>query len=246
MFQDLFYFDTPIPNTGLPLFDSHSHIHYADFDNDREEVVARAKNAGLNSIVCIGTNLEDSFKAIELAKKYPNYLYATVGNHPYNADQTSPECLDQFKKLISENPEIIVGIGETGLDYFKSAVDQQTQQESFTTHCLLANEFDLPVIIHLREFKDCFQDCLKILQETKTKKAIFHCYTGDLESAKIIWSKGYKTSFGLIVNYPKNSDLRQIYDACPTEFKLHETDAPYLPPHNKRGERNEPAYISEV
>jgi TatD DNase family protein len=242
---DLFYFDNPVPKSGLPLFDSHAHIHYPDFDIDRTQVIERAKQAGLTAIVCIGTHYEDSIKALKVAKDNPEYVYATVGNHPYYADQTSSKCIKDFKDLILCNPDLIVGIGETGLDYFKSPVDRKIQQDSFTEHCLLAKEFNLPVIIHLREFSDCFEDALRILKETDTKKAIFHCYTGDLESAKLIWAKGYKTSFGLIVNYPKNSDLRQIYNACPPEFKLHETDSPYLPPHDKRGQRNEPSFLAD-
>jgi TatD DNase family protein len=239
--KDFFYFNTPLPNQKLPLFDSHSHIHYSEFDLDREEVIERAKLSGLTGILCAGTNYQDSVKAINLAKANPGFIYASVGNHPYEADKS----MFNFEDLITENQDVVVAIGETGLDYYNSKVSKNIQQESFQAHCLLANKFSLPVIIHLREFKDCYEDAKKILLETNTKKAIFHCYTGDATSAREIWSYNWKTSFGLITLYPKNKELLEIYNACPEELKLHETDSPYLPPQSKRGKRNEPSFLTE-
>jgi TatD DNase family protein len=237
--KDPFYFDTPIPTSGLPLFDSHAHLQYPDFDHDRDQVIERAKSAGLTHIVCIGTNQSDSLEAIQLAETHPDYIYATVGNHPYNADQP----IEPIENLIHQHSKVIVGIGETGLDYFRSPVPKDIQQESFKAHCQLALKYNLPIIIHLREFKDTYQDAKEILQEYKVKKAIFHCYTGDLKSAEEIWSNGWKTGFGLITTYPKNTELREVYAKCPENLKLHETDCPYLPPADKRGERNEPSYL---
>jgi TatD DNase family protein len=240
--KDFFYFTTPVPESGLPMFDSHSHIHYPDFDNDREEVIDRAKSAGLSSVLCVGTDLEDSKEAIQLARQYPGFLYASVGNHPYEANQS----MDQFEQLISQNPDTVVAIGETGLDYFRSPISKEIQQESFRQHCLLSVKLDLPIIIHLREFADTFDDAWQILAETQTTKAVFHCYTGDLNCARKIWNKGYKTSFGLITFYPKNKDLLEVYSVCPENRKLHETDSPYLPPADLRGQRNEPSYLVRI
>lgn len=239
--MDPFYFNAK-PGDTIPLFDSHCHLQYQDYDNDRDEVIQHAKNAGVQYIVCVGTDLEESQKALELANKYPDYIYATVGNHPYQANKAT----DGFEELIKNNPTKIVAIGETGLDYFRSPIDRQTQKESFKKHCELAVKFDLPVIIHLREIEDCFEDAFTILQETNCRKAIFHSFTGNLEMAKKVWSHNYKTSFSLMLTYPKNQELRQVYHACPSHLKLHETDGPYLPPQNKRGLRNQPMWLSQV
>lgn len=239
---DIFFFDQPLPATGIPLMDSHCHIQFPDFDQDREQVIQNAKDAGLTAIVCIGTNLEDSIQAIELAKSHPGFIYATVGNHPYQSDQSTSE----FTALIEQNPNQVVAIGETGLDYFRSPIPKEIQQKSFAEHCRLASKFNLPIVIHLREFADCYQDAKKILLEHKVKKAIFHCYTGDLASAQEIWSHQWRTSFALITFYPSNQNLLQIHDLCPPEFKLIETDSPYLPPYDKRGTRNEPGRVSEL
>lgn len=239
--KDFFYFNTKIPSSGLPLFDSHAHIHYPEFDSDRDQVIERAKSSGLKSVLCVGTNLKDSQNAINLAKTHPGFLYASVGNHPYQADQSNLE----FEQLILANQDVVVAVGETGLDYFRSPVSKELQMESFREHCLLAVRLDLPVIIHLREFADCFQDAVDILNQTNTSKAVFHCYTGDLKSAQYIWSRNWKTSFGLLTFYPKNHDLLEIYNQCPPNLKLHETDSPYLPPSNKRGQRNEPSYLAD-
>lgn len=236
--QDPFYFEAP-EGKEIPLFDSHCHLQYPDFDHDRQEVIQRAKESGLSHIICIGTNLEDSLRAIALAQANPEFITATIGNHPYQADQST----QNFTQIITENRKFIAGVGETGLDYFRSPIDKLTQQKSFAEHCQLSVQFDLPIIIHLREFEDCIQDALNILQEYKVKKAVFHCYTGSLEYAQKIWQLGYKTSFGLITNYPKNTSLKAVYQACPPHLKLHETDAPYLPPASRRGERNEPSFI---
>lgn len=240
--KDPFYFDTPIPAKGLPLFDSHAHLQYEEFDQDRQEVIKRAKSAELAHIVCIGTNYKDSLKAIELSQEHPNYIYATVGNHPYNADQS----IQQIQDLLKKYPDQIVGIGETGLDYFQSPIAKEVQKKSFAEHCKLALNYNLPVIIHLREFEDTYQDAKQILLDLKVKKAVFHCYTGDLASAQEIWSNGWKTGFGLIVNYKNNKYLKELFNECPEHLKLYETDCPYLPPQDKRGERNEPSYLAQI
>jgi TatD DNase family protein len=239
--MDPFYFNAKLGDI-IPLFDSHCHLQYPDYDHDRDEVIQNAKNVGLTHIICVGTDLEESKKALELAKKHPGYIYATVGNHPYQADKS----IDRFEELITNNPNEIVAIGETGLDYFKSPIDHQIQKDSFKKHCELAVKFDLPVIIHLREIEDCYQDALQILKETNCKKAIFHSFSGNLIMAQEIWSLNYKTSFSLMLTYPKNTELREVYKQCPSHLKLHETDGPYLPPQNKRGLRNESGWIAEL
>jgi TatD DNase family protein len=236
--KDVFYFDTPLPELGLPLFDSHCHIQFPDFDEDRDEVIARAKEH-LEYLVCVGCDLESSKQAIKLAEEYPDFIYATVGNHPYEADKS----MEGFEELISSNPQTVVAVGETGLDYFKNELAPEIQKESFRKHCELAKKFNLPIIIHTRETDECYADAKEILLEVGNKKVILHCFAGSLATAQDCWANGWKTSFSLNTTYPKNEELRQIMAACPPELKLIETDSPYLAPQDKRGHRNEPSFI---
>lgn len=236
--KDVFYFDTPIPELGLPLFDSHCHIQFKDFDQDRAEVIARAKEE-LEYLVCVGCNYDSSLRAIELAKEHPGFIYATVGNHPYDADKS----MEGFEELIANNPEQIVAVGETGLDYFKNELDPEIQKESLRAHAELAKKFDLPIIIHTRETDDCYPDAKQILIEAGANKVILHCFSGSLTTAQDAWALGWKTSFALNTTYPKNEDLREVMRACPPHLKLIETDSPYLSPQDKRGQRNEPSYL---
>lgn len=241
--KDIFYFNTPLPeDDGLPLFDSHCHLQDSQFDEDREAVIQRARTAGLKYLVVVGYDYKSSLAAINLAKAHPDFIYATVGNHPYEAHESLDECV----KLIEPNREYIVAIGETGLDYFRSPIDPETQKKSFKNHCLLANQYDLPVVIHTRPAEECSRDALKILDETQTEKAIFHCFSGTRSLAEEIWNKNYKTSFALNITYPKNKELLEISKDCPPELRLVETDSPYLAPQSKRGQRNEPGELEII
>lgn len=241
-FQDIFAFSNLSPATKMPLIDSHCHLQFPEFDQDRDQVVLGAKRAGLQGIVCVATKEQDSFQAIKLAQKHSGYIYATIGNHPYNADQS----IKNFETIIEENSDHIVAVGETGLDYYRSPIHPNIQKESFRNHCLLAVKYNLPIIIHLREFNDCYEDAKQILMETKVKKAIFHCFSGNIVSAKEIWSNNWKTSFALNTFYPKNKELLEIFKQCPPHLKLIETDSPYLPPFLHRGQRNSPEYLEDI
>lgn len=236
--RDIFYFETELPELGLPLFDSHCHIQFPQFDEDRDEVIARAKEE-LEYLVCVGCNLESSKRAIQLSKQHPGFIYATVGNHPYDANKS----MEGFEELITENPDQVVAVGETGLDYFKNELDPEIQKESLKRHAELAVKFDLPIIIHTRETDECYPDAKEILNAAEVKKVILHCFAGSTATAKDAWAQGWKTSFALNTTYPKNEELREIMAVCPPELKLIETDSPYLAPQDKRGERNEPSFL---
>lgn len=227
------------------LFDSHCHLQMEEFDIDRDEVVTRAKQAGLQKVVMPGIDLQSSLKALEIAKKYPDFLEVGVGNHPYEADKSTDKCMAEFEKLIKEN-ELVTAVGETGLDYFRSPIDPATQLSSLTKHAKLAKIHNLYLIIHTRETDECTPDALKVLQEQKVAKAIFHCFSGSLAMAQQVWQAGYKTSFSCNVTYPKNEALRAVMAACPPELLLIETDSPYLSPQGMRGERNEPANVTKI
>src|SRR6056300_699141 len=187
--QDIFYFENKVNSFQDIFFDSHCHIQFDKLDESPDSIILQAQKAGLNKLIVVGIDKESTYKAIELQEKFPGYCFATSGNHPYNADQDNKFIIE----TLNNHPDSIYAIGETGLDYFKNNLSRDIQIESFFNHCQIAQRFDLPVIIHLREFKDCIEDCLSVLKQTRIKKAIFHCYTGDLSYAKKIWSSGYKT-----------------------------------------------------
>ncbi|PIQ79459.1 hydrolase TatD [Candidatus Peregrinibacteria bacterium CG11_big_fil_rev_8_21_14_0_20_41_10] len=226
-------------------FDSHCHLQFPEFDENRDEVINRARAAGLSKLLIPGTDFESSVKAVELANKYPDYIEAAIGNHPYEADKSTDAQMAQYEDLIKTNPTI-TAIGETGLDTFRNALDIQIQINSLTKHAKLAKFYNYYLIIHSRETDEVTSAILKILQEQKIEKVIFHCFSGSQETAKTIWSRGYKTSFSCNITYPKNEALLQTFKTCPASLRLLETDSPYLAPQSQRGKRNEPANVKDL
>jgi TatD DNase family protein len=235
---EIFTFQKQPTNFQDVYFDSHAHIQYPEFP-DTQSLVQKSKAVDLRGIVCVGINHESSLKAMQLAKDFPDYIYPTAGNHPYNADHD----FESIYSLHHQNTDKLIGVGETGLDYFNNKLPKSVQKESFLNHANLAKELNLPLIIHLREISDCWEDCWQILKQAGYPKAIFHCFTGDLKQAQQVWSQGYKTSFSLLVTYPKNEKLKEIMNQCPIQNLLIETDSPYLPPAHLRGQVNYPEYL---
>ncbi len=238
---EIFKFQKSPTKKSDVFFDSHAHIQYPEF-KDLDPFIQRAKQIGLRGVVCVGIDHKTSQQALEIHKANSDYIYPTIGNHPYNADQDFQPIYDQAHQY----KDSFIGIGETGLDYFKNKLSKSVQKESLLNHAKLAKELDLPIILHLRELDDCWADCWDILKKAQYPKAIFHCFTGSLDQAKEIWSHGYKTSFSLLITYPKNQVLKEIYQNCPPEHLLIETDSPYLPPQDLRGQTNEPSYLSNL
>ena len=220
------------------LVDTHAHLQWASFDKDREKVMSRARKAGVEHIVNIGFDLEGSRKAVELAKKY-NGLYATVGIHPHNADQLNQNALDELRKL-SENPKV-VAIGEIGLDYYRNLSPRETQKKAFEAQLLLAEELKLPVVIHNRE---AHIDTLKMVSKFEGKiGGIMHCFSGSREMAERHVKSDFYISFAGPVTFPNSHELRRIAKWTGLDKILLETDSPWLAPQNKRGRRNEPAFL---
>lgn len=248
------------------LIDSHAHLMFPEFKDDLENVLARAREAGVEKIINVGCDIKSSRQAVEMAKANRenrlaafggnDFLYATLGLHPYDALDISDELLKEWEKLIREDRESgrkkIVAIGETGLDYVKSTVDKQKQQESFRCQLRLAVKAGLPVIVHNR---GADEDCLGILKSItgdtfsaqKHKfNAVFHCFGSNLEFARKVWEAGFMTSFTGIVTYPSARELREVVKEVPLDKFMVETDCPYLAPQAYRGKRNEPAYVVET
>lgn len=223
------------------IIDTHAHLMFELFNADFADVVKRAKGAGVAKIVNVGCDEDSSRQAIEMAAKDAD-LYATIGMHPYEAADCNENLMARWEKSVRENQKI-VAIGEIGLDYVKSKVAKDVQQNAFCRQLMLARSVDLPVIVHNREADE---DVLQILGEFSELKAVFHCYASDLVFARKVWNSGHFTSFTGIITYKGNDSLREVVAACPMNMFMVETDCPFLAPQAYRGKRNEPAYVVET
>jgi TatD DNase family protein len=226
------------------LIDTHSHISFPEFAQDLVEVLDRAKKAGVEKLISVGCDLKSCDGSLELAKKY-DFVYATLGLHPYEAREVTEDLMKKWEALARANKKI-VAIGECGLDYFKARVPKDLQKQAFRLQLGLAQKLNLPVIIHNR---DADEDTLNILKEFRgvgPLKVVFHCYGSNLEFAQKVWAAGYMTSFTGVITYPNANELREVVKACPLDKFMVETDCPYLAPQMYRGKRNEPAFVKDV
>ena len=220
--------------------DTHCHLDFPEFDQDRDEVIKRAKSQGIEYIINIGSSLEGSKKSLELAKKY-DCIYATVGIHPHAADKFDKKEEAALRELAKEDK--IVAIGEIGLDYYKNYSEAPSQRLMFISLLQLAKDLDLPLVIHSRQARD---DTLRVLKEAMPIKAVVHCFSGDEIFLKDCLSLGFFISFTCNITYRKADNLRNLVKITPLERLLLETDAPFLPPEGLRGRRNEPLYVKNL
>ncbi len=226
------------------LVDSHCHLQSADFDADRDEVVARAAAAGVRSIVCPATDAESARKAIELARRgLP--ISVAVGIHPNAVGTVGPDEWERVRALGAE-PEV-VAIGETGLDYYRGAPSAGEQRALFAKHLALAAERGLPVVVHNRQADD---DVLAMLGEWCSgrggRTAVLHCFVGSPAFAERALALGCYLGFGGPVTFKSAEAVRTAAAVVPLDRILVETDAPFLAPHPHRGARNEPAFARLV
>ena len=220
------------------LVDTHAHLQWASFNKDRETVISRARKVGVENMVNIGFDADGSREAIELAGKHEG-VYAMVGIHPHNASQLNQNLLDKLRKL-SENPEV-VAIGEIGLDYYRNLSPREAQKKAFKAQLILAEELGLPVVIHDRE---AHTDTLQILSKFKGKtRGVMHCFSGSREMAEQCVKLGFYMSFAGPVTFPNSRKLHEVAEWTDLNKILLETDSPWLAPQNKRGRRNEPAFL---
>jgi TatD DNase family protein len=220
------------------LIDSHAHLEMKEFDADREEVIKRAGCEGVDFIVTVGTNLKLSLKAVALADKYEN-IYATVGVHPHDVSKIDKKTLDTLKELVQTHKKI-VAYGEIGLDFFRNISPHEKQLEAFGLQLELAQELDLPVIIHDRE---AHKQSLETVRGSGVRRGVFHCFSGDYEMAKKCIDLGFCISIPGVVTFDKSKTLQEVAERVPLSSLLLETDAPYLAPVPQRGKRNEPSFI---
>jgi len=231
--------------------DSHAHLDGKQFDSDREQVIARARQAGVQTIVAIGNGDGPPHldAGIQLAEKYP-FMYATVGIHPHEARLASEEALSELERLV-RHPKVIAW-GEIGLDYYYDHSPRDAQKSVFTKQMELAAAAKLPIVIHCRpsdSSENAWDDCLGLIQEQWAPKGIggiLHCFTGNWAQAKRALDMGFMISFAGNVTFPKAQQIRDAALEVPLDRMLIETDCPYLAPIPHRGKRNEPAYVKET
>lgn len=223
----------------MKIIDTHAHLNDPKFQFDYEEVFARCMEADMKYIINVGSNVVNSEFAVKLAEKH-DALWAAVGIHPQEADSVDTESLKAIESLL--NHPKVVGIGETGFDYYYETATRENQWNAFVSHVELALKYDLPVIIHDR---DAHGDTLKLIQEYKGRglKGVFHCYSGSAEMAKQVVNLGFYVSFAGPVTYKNAPNLKEAAKSVPLDRILVETDCPYLAPQPVRGKRNEPHYV---
>ncbi|MGO4548751.1 TatD family hydrolase [Paenibacillus sp. 2TAB23] len=224
------------------LFDTHTHLDSYKFDEDRDEVIQRAKDAGVHMLVNIGFNRETIPTTIALAEKY-DFIYAAVGWHPVDSIDMRPEDLEWIERLCSH--EKVVAIGEIGLDYHWDTSPKDVQQRVFREQIRLARKVGKPIVIHNR---DAHEDVVRILQEENASEigGVMHCFSGSWETAKQCLDMNFYISFGGPVTFQNARVPKEVLKQVPLDRILIETDAPYLSPHPFRGKRNESAYVLRV
>jgi TatD DNase family protein len=222
------------------LIDSHAHLDMPEFDKDREEVLKRASKGGITHIITVGIDLDSSSDALELAGKH-DFLYAATAFHPHNASGCDPKSLERLGEMASERK--VVAWGEIGLDFYRRYSNPAEQTKIFSHQLEMAEDLNLPVIIHDRE---AHKEVLAILTRMgkSKKKGVIHCFSGDLDLASAFIGMGYYISIPGTVTYKKASQVKDVAAGIPLRRMLVETDCPFLAPVPKRGKRNEPSFVT--
>ncbi|SCA55182.1 putative metallodependent hydrolase [Candidatus Terasakiella magnetica] len=223
------------------LVDTHCHLDFPDFEEDFDQVLANAKEAGVDTMVTICTYVTRFEQVLNIAKAH-DHIYCTVGIHPHNAASEPEVSVKDLCAMAADDK--VIGFGETGLDYFYEHSPRDIQQRQFRTHIQAARELDLPVIIHTREAEE---DTLALIEEEMAHEpftGLIHCFSASKAFADRVVELGLYISISGIVTFKKADELREAISDVPLDRLLVETDAPYLSPIPKRGKRNEPAYTA--
>ncbi|MDL2407381.1 TatD family hydrolase [Rhizobium calliandrae] len=223
------------------LIDTHCHLDFADFAEERDAIVARAHEVGVKQMVTISTRVRKLDGLLAITEQYPS-VFCSVGTHPNNADEELDIQTEDLVRLAKQH-EKIVAIGEAGLDYFYDTVKPEDQKTGFLRHIAAARQTQLPLVIHSRSADE---DMAAILTEETGKGAfpfILHCFSSGPALARTGVELGGYVSFSGILTFPKSEELREIAKTVPHDRLLVETDAPYLAPKRWRGKRNEPSYV---
>ncbi len=225
----------------MRVFDTHAHYDSGAFNADRLEVLASMPGEGVELILNPGCELDSSRTAVELSERFP-FVYAAVGVHPSDCGEWQDSWLEELEALAAH--EKVKAIGEIGLDYYwKENPPREFQQQVFRKQMELAQELDLPVIIHDRE---AHQDCLSIVREYPGVRGVYHCYSGSLEDAKVLVKLGWMLSFTGVVTYKNARKSLEVIQWLPMDRIMIETDSPYLTPEPFRGKRNDSGKVHLV
>ncbi len=228
----------PEPTVQSGAVDSHCHLFL--LDEAPQAAVEAARDVGVDTMVCVGIDPETSRRSIELAESFRG-VFATVGLHPNSASEMDARCGAELEGLLA-NP-LVVGLGETGMDFFRMGAPREDQERVFRLHIALSRESGTPLVVHVR---DAWLDVLQVLDETSAERVVLHCFSGDVDVARECASRGYFLSFAANITYPKNRHLRDAAAAVPLDRLLTETDSPFLSPQHLRGRDNAPSNVVAV
>jgi len=223
----------------MELTDTHSHIYLSEFDNDRDQVIQNAFNAGVARIFLPNVDQSTTASMLKLADQYPDHCFPMMGLHPTSVDSEFEQELEQALRMLDKHT--FYGIGEVGIDLYWDKTFRDQQEKAFRIQLRWASERNLPVIIHLR---NSHEETVKVIKDSglTNLKGIFHCFSGNLDQAQEIIGLGFHLGIGGVSTF-KNSGLDQVLPQIDPKWIVLETDAPYLAPVPFRGKRNEPAYL---
>ena len=220
------------------LFDTQAHMDDSAFDADRTQLLSNLPDRQITLLMNPGCSLESSRNAVKLANTY-DYIYAAVGSHPDVADEVNEEALEEYRRLVRENPKV-KAIGEIGLDYHYEDIPREIQLRAFRMQMELAKELNLPAIVHEREAHD---DGMKVVHEFPEVTGVFHCYSGSAEMARQLVDRGWYIGFTGVLTFKNARKAIEVASSIPIERIVLETDCPYMSPDPFRGRRNDPGKI---
>lgn len=230
------------------LIETHAHLDFPEYDRDREDVIRRANTAGVGIIINVSSSLKGCFASTELSRRH-DCIYTACGIHPHHAKDVTDALIQDLKELILQSKKV-VAIGEVGLDFYRSLCLKDVQYNAFIKFLRLSKELNLSLIFHCREETSHKKEASRLLLEAVKEnldippRAVIHCFSGDEELLKECLDLGLYISFTCNVTFKNADGLREVLKATPIERLLLETDSPFLAPEGRRGQRNEPAYLT--
>ena len=227
------------------IVDSHCHLDFKDFQDDLDSVIKKAYNSNVKHMLSISVNLEDFNNVYKVANSYDN-IYCTTGIHPNNVPENKNNELLFEKLSLNLNKKKVIGVGETGLDFYRNEENRINQIEYFNTHLEVSGLFNYPTIVHTRNAEKDTINCIEKAVKKHSTKGLIHCFTSTMELAKKVLDEGFYISFSGIITFKKVDDLIDVVKYVPLDRILVETDAPFLAPMPFRGKRNEPSFVTHT